>query len=60
MWNSYGLELGWVGVAALAFGLGLFLIDAVGRLRDDLVGTDGSVPTEADVIAAELELDSER
>ena len=59
MWNSYGLELGWVGVAVLAFGLVLFLIDAVGRLRADLLGTDGSTTSESDLIATELELDGE-
>lgn len=33
MWNSYGLELGWVGLAVLAFGFVLFLADLVQRLR---------------------------
>jgi hypothetical protein len=58
MWNSYGLELGWVGIAVLAFGLVLFLVDAVGRLRADLLGADGSTPSEPDVLA-ELDLDGE-
>ena len=48
MWNEYGLELGWVGVAVLLFGFVLFLMDLVRRFRDGPPDLQAALLTEED------------
>lgn len=59
MWNSYGLELGWVGLVVLAFGLVLFLVDLYRGLRARSIAATATAPA-AEGIDAEAVPDLER